>query len=236
MSRKNKLKRFEEMRRFPNCFQNFSFETEELTGCNGQPVTLNGKWGTDYFQNQNPITLELACGGGEYTVGLAGMYPDRNFIGVDIKGARMFKGASKALEAGLKNVAFLRTRIERLAIFLAPEEVDEIWITFPDPFLKESRANRRLTSPPFLRIYERILKTGGILHLKTDETQLYHYSKEILGQEPNWTITLANEDIYRGPMTVPEWEIKTHYEIMHLGLGKSIKYLSARLNNRPDNI
>jgi tRNA (guanine-N7-)-methyltransferase len=229
MGRKNKLRRFAEMRQFPNCFQNFSFESPDLLGTDGTRADLRGKWSSAHFGNNHPLTLELACGGGEYTVHLAAMYPDRNFIGIDIKGARMYKGARKALEAGCLNAAFVRTRIEKLESFFAHGEVDEIWITFPDPFLKESRANRRLTAPPFLRRYEGVLKKGGILHLKTDESELFDFTVDVINGEDRWELLAAYDDIYSGPMLLPEWSIKTHYELLHLGLGKTIKYLCARL-------
>ena len=150
MSRRNKLQKFAELLTFPNVYENFDPENPQLIGLNGMPVDRKGKWKKEHFKNDFPITLELACGRGEYSLGLGRMYPERNFIGVDIKGARIWKGARIALEENLTNVAFLRTRIEQIALFFDPEEIDEIWITFPDPFLRKSKANRRLTSCRFL--------------------------------------------------------------------------------------
>ncbi|MEL7123570.1 MAG: tRNA (guanosine(46)-N7)-methyltransferase TrmB, partial [Bacteroidota bacterium] len=177
-----------------------------------------------------PLILELACGRGEYSLGLARMYPDRNFIGVDVKGARIWQGASIALKEGLNNVAFLRTRIEQLTNFIDQKEVDEIWITFPDPFLRNSKSNRRLTSPNFLKAYRQILKPGGIVHLKTDSPQLYDFSLEVFEADGQVHILYQNYDIYSKPLDFPELEIKTHYERLHLADERKIKYLRFQIN------
>ncbi|MCL4162187.1 UNVERIFIED_CONTAM: hypothetical protein GTU68_051039, partial [Idotea baltica] len=137
---------------------------------------MRGRWREQHFGNKAPLILELACGRGEYTLALAAHFKEQNFIGVDIKGARIWKGAKMALEQQLDNAAFLRTRIEQIELFFTPEEVDEIWITFPDPFLKKGKANRRLTSASFLDRYRKILKKGGLLHLKTDDPTLYNFT------------------------------------------------------------
>lgn len=225
MSKRNKLQKFAELLTFPNVLENFDAGQPQLTGSNGETLDLKGKWATEHFKNDRPITVELACGRGEYSLGLARLYPDRNFIGVDVKGARIWKGARIALEEGLQNVAFLRTRIEQIGYFFAPEEISEIWITFPDPFLKDSKSNRRLTSAPFLNAYRKILKKEGIIHLKTDSPELYEFTLETLNEDPNIQLLYHDADIYSKPLAFPELELKTYYEAMHLAVGKTIKYV-----------
>ena len=192
-------------------------------------MELKGHWAERCFQNANPVTLELACGKGDYAIGLAQRFPERNFLGVDIKGARIWRGAKTALELGLKNVAFLRTRIEQIALFFEPGEVDEIWITFPDPFLRNSKSNRRLTSPMFLKEYRKILKPGGHVHLKTDDPTLFEFTLEVLAEEKDVHIEYQDHDIYAKPLPMPELEIKTFYEKQHLAIGRTIKYVRFRL-------
>ena len=228
MARKNKLQKFADLLTFPNVYENFDHKNPELIW-KGQPAELKGSWAKTHFGNANPITLELACGKGEYTVGLAKQNPDRNFIGVDIKGARIWKGAKQALEEQVGNAAFLRTRIEQIELFFAPEEISEIWITFPDPFLRKSKANRRLTSSPFLASYRKILKKDGLVHLKTDEPNLYAFTLETLQADPKATILYHDDDIYAKPLPIPELEIKTFYEKMHLAESKTIKYIQFRI-------
>jgi tRNA (guanine-N7-)-methyltransferase len=225
MGKKNKLKKFAEVASFPNVYENFDPREPELTGQHSEPVELKGKWAVHHFKNDHPITLELACGGGEYTIDLARRFPHRNFIGVDIKGARIWKGAKKALENQLHNAAFLRTRIEQIAFFFDPGEIDEIWITFPDPYLKKSKKNKRLTSARFIREYRKIVKQDGLIHLKTDEPNLYQFTLETLLDDSQCKIHYHNPDIYASTLIIPELEIKTYYEKMHLELGKSIKYI-----------
>lgn len=229
MSKRNKLQKFAEVLAFPNVYENFSAKVPELAGKNGEIIDLKGKWATKHFQNENPITLELACGRGEYTLQLARQYPNRNFIGVDIKGARIWKGARMALEEGLNNAAFLRTRIEVIQNFIAPIEISEIWITFPDPFLKKSKKNRRLTSPNFLKTYRQILQTDGVIHLKTDSPELYEYTLEVLEEPENGTLLYKNNNIYKGELPIPELAFKTYYENMHLEVGKTIKYIRLKV-------
>jgi len=229
MGKKNKLKKFAEVFSFPNVYENFDPKNPQLIGQNGTKVDLRSKWKTEHFKNDNPITLELACGGGEYTLGLAQMYPDRNFIGVDIKGARIWKGAKKALENNLENVAFLRTRIEQIAEFFDKEEVDEIWITFPDPYLKKSKKNKRLTSSRFINEYRKVLKLGGRVNLKTDEPNLYQFTLETLVEDEHTEVLYHNQDIYSDPLYIPELEIKTYYERMHLENKKTIKYVQFKI-------
>lgn len=229
MSKRNKLQKFAEILTFPNVYENFDASNPGLAGENGVPVDLKGKWKETHFKNDHPITLELACGKGDYAIGLAQRFPERNFIGVDIKGARIWRGAKTALEAGLQNVAFLRTRIEQLSLFFDENEVDEIWITFADPFLQKGKENRRLTSGNFLSQYRKLLKEGGFVHLKTDDPTLYEYTLEVLAGQEDFTLKYHNDDIYAGPLPVPELEIKTFYEKQHLAAGKSIKYIRFQL-------
>lgn len=207
----------------PNVYECFDFLNPELAGLNGEIVELKGQWASKHFGNQYPITLELACGRGEYTVDLARQYEQRNFIGVDIKGARIWKGAGIALNEQLDNAAFLRTRIEAIQHFFAPGEVAEIWITFPDPFRK--KANRRLTSPHFLERYQKILAPGGKIHLKTDSRELHDWSKDILSKQPAVSLEYVDNDIYAKPLPIPELATETYYERMHKNLGKTITYL-----------
>jgi len=228
MSKRNKLMKFAEMAEFPNVYENFDVGRPVLQTAGGKEVEMAGRWAEGHFGNNAPITLELACGRGEYTLGLARMYPNRNFIGVDIKGARIWKGAHIALQEELPNAAFLRTRIELLEQFFQPGEISEIWITFPDPFLRNSKSNRRLTSPRFLETYRRLLPSGGKVHLKTDSPELYEFSLEILQAMPEIQLLVQNSDIYAGDLPLPELALKTYYENMHLADGKTIKYLCFR--------
>ena len=225
MSRKNKLQRFADLGLFPNVYENFDMKQPELTGQNGVVVDMKGQWCEKHFKNKLPLTLELACGRGEYSLGLARESSDKNFIGVDIKGARIWQGATKATNEKLDNVAFVRTRIEQINLFFGSEEVSEIWITFPDPFLRESKANRRLTSDYFINQYRQILKKDGIVHLKTDEPNLYEFTLNTLNADPQCNILYQDDDIYSKPLPYPELEIKTYYEHMHLKAEKTIKYI-----------
>lgn len=225
MATRNKLQKFAENLSCHNVFENFDPKNETLLGQNGLETDISTGWNNFYFKNLNPIVLELACGRGEYSLALANINPETNFIGVDIKGARIWKGAKSAIESGLSNLAFLRTRIENIESFFKENEIDEIWITFPDPFLKNSKSNRRLTSPAFLERYRKILKNNGIVHLKTDSTELFEYTIEILEKIDFITIVYSNEDIYADKLEFPELEIKTYYENMHLEDNRKIKYI-----------
>ena len=223
MSRRNKLQKFAELLTFPNVYENFDAKAPSITNLEGEEINLKGKWRETHFKNDHPITLELACGKGDYAIGLAQRFPERNFIGVDIKGARIWRGAKNALEAKLPNVAFLRTRIEQINHFFDIGEVNEIWITFPDPFLK--KPNRRLTAIPFLKSYLQFLKPGGLLHLKTDSPELYEFTmEEVIPHQPDYQLVYNDDDIYSNELYAPELEIKTFYEKMHLANGKTIKY------------
>lgn len=201
-----------------------------LVGVGMQSVELRGKWGESHFGNTNPITLELACGGGEYTVGLAREFPNRNFIGVDVKGNRLWKGAKTALEEGLTNAAFLRTRIEIIEQFFAAGEVAEIWITFPDPFPRSSKENRRLTSAFFLEKYRQIFALGGLVHLKHDDPDFYQFTLETISQDVRNTLIFKSEDIYASDLPYPELGIQTLYETFHLAAGKTIKYVRFQIS------
>ena len=227
MSKRNKLQRFAQILSFPNVYENFDPLKPDLAGKDGELVEMKGKWREKHFQNDNPITLELACGKGHYTLGLAKMYPERNFIGVDIKGARIWRGAKTALEDKMQNVAFLRTRIEQIANFFEEGEISEIWITFPDPFL--AKENRRMTAPRFLASYKKILVPNGILNLKTDSPEFYEFTQESIAASPDFELNFEDDDIYAKPLPMPELDIKTEYEGKHLAAGKTIKYLKAIL-------
>ena len=230
MSRRNKLQKFADIQRFPNVYENFHYEQPELLGEGGRPVERAGRWAEAHFGNAHPITLELACGRGEYTLALAAAYPERNFLGVDVKGARIWKGARYALENDLPNAAFLRTRIERLDYFFQPGEISEIWITFPDPFLENGKANRRLTSPRFLDVYRKLLQAGGLIHLKTDSPELYAYTLLVQETYPHTTLEIHQDDIYAADLVMPELNFKTYYENQHLRDGRKIKYVRLRLS------
>jgi len=225
MSNKNKLARFAEMDTFPNVFQNTSFETPAAKNYKGETQLLSGNWAR-HFNNQNPITLELACGKGDYTRGLAGDFAQRNFIGIDIKGNRMWVGAKEALDKNMQNVAFLRTQIEHLDHFFAPKEVSEIWITFPDPQL--GKPKKRLTSPRYLDLYKKVVADTHFMHLKTDSPELYEYTLETLN-ELKLPILYQNDDIYARELDFPELRHHTFYEQMHLENKKTIKYIRWQL-------
>ncbi len=225
MGRKNKLHKFAEVLSFPNVYECYNVRQPVLVGVGLKAVDLKGRWAQEHFLNDHPITLELACGGGEYTVALARQFPGRNFIGVDVKGNRIWKGAKAALEGALTNAAFLRTRIEIIDHFFAPGEVDEIWITFPDPFPRGSKENRRLTAAFFLDKYRSILRQGGVVHLKHDDPGFYRFTLDTIEADPRCTLLYANDDIYAKPFPYPELGIQTLYERMHLEAGKAIKYV-----------
>lgn len=222
---KNKHRRFQENLTFRNMIQ------PEFEDIFGKDHPLKGRWREDFFGNDNPIVLELGCGRGEYTVSLAQMFPDRNFIGVDIKGARMWRGAKTATENGMTNVGFVRTRIEFIGSFFAEGEVDEIWITFPDPQLRKNRVKKRLTAPAFLASYSGFLKPGGKIHLKTDCLHLHDYTKA-LTEANGLEVEFADSDIYGHGVADAILSIKTTYEAQFLKEGKPITYLRFRLGDR----
>lgn len=215
----SKLEKFSELESFGNCFK---FYFEEIS--NG--FHLKGKWEEKFFKNSNPIVLELGCGKGEYTVGLAENNPDKNYLGVDIKGNRIWSGAKYAIENNLDNVGFVRTRIDFIDHCFLQNEVDEIWITFPDPQPQKTRARKRLTHPIFLNRYKKFLKPGGIIHLKTDSTSLYNYTLETIA-ENNHKLIWHTDDLYTGcPENRLELiNIKTYYEKLFTEKGEDVKYI-----------
>ncbi len=222
---KDKLRRFKENLTFA-CLVQPAFEEAFRVD-----HPLRGRWREDFFRNTHPIVLELGCGRGEYTVALARKYPGINVIGVDIKGARMWRGAKTATEEGLRNAAFLRTRIELIGSFFAPGEVDEIWITFPDPQLRKNRVKKRLTSPSFLAAYAGFLKPDGKLHLKSDSRHLHDYTRAVIARNelPLW---MASTDIYAENPGELLTGIQTAYEQQYLSKGVNITYLQFGLGNR----
>jgi tRNA (guanine-N7-)-methyltransferase len=189
---------------------------------------IKGRWRSDYFRNENPLTLELACGRGEYTIGLAKLFPDKNFIGVDIKGERIWKGSSIALQEQLHNVCFLRTQIQLIENFFEPAEVNEIWLTFPDPRPRKRDIKRRLTSPRFMDIYKTLLKRGGYLRLKTDNTQLFEYTCDEVRQRSDIEDFAFTSEVYNSPLEKECFGIKTRYEQEFTEKGEKIKYLRFR--------
>ena len=219
---KNKLARWTELGSYDNVIQ------PEIEDVSGKDHPIKGRWNQYLFKNGNPITLELGCGKGEYTVGLANNFPHDNFIGIDIKGARMWRGAKTANEQKLPNVAFLRTRIEFINSFFSTDEVDEIWITFPDPHLGGRNSNKRLTSPWFLNSYRLFLKDKGLIHLKTDNKELYDFTCKVLSHNNVETIISTN-DLYTEKID-NILSIRTHYEKIFLDAGLKINYLSFRLD------
>lgn len=214
---KDKLKRFAENKTFA-CFIEPEFEQMFRTD-----HPLKGRWHSDFFHNDNPIVLELGCGKGEYTVALAERNPDKNFIGVDIKGARMWRGAKTATERGMSNVGFLRARIEFITSLFAAGEIAELWITFPDPQLKTRRAKKRLTSPIFLEHYAQLLAEDGVINLKTDSQHLYNYTQAVIAHF-GLPCQVANNDIYGSGYADEVLSVKTAYETVYLQRGLPITY------------
>jgi len=208
-----KLVRFEELKKFDNVLE--------------FPQDASGRW-NEYFKNNHPIILELACGKGEYAVGLGQLHPEKNFIGVDLKGNRIWVGAKKALQNNLYNVAFLRTQIDQINEYFSNSEVAEIWITFPDPQLRMSKAKKRLTHPKFLRLYKQFLVPGGLIHLKTDSPDLYDFTKRVI--EMYGCILHTDQDhVYNTPDIPNELNIKTHYESLDIAGSNRIHYLCFSL-------
>ena len=210
-----KLKRFNEIKSFPNVME--------------YPAGMQGKWNS-HFKNNHPIVLELACGKGEYTVGLATLFPKKNFIGIDIKGNRIWAGAKKALDEKIVNAAFLRTQIDKISDYFAEGEIDSIWITFPDPQLRTSKASKRLTHPKFLRKYLAILRPGRKIHLKTDSPQLYNFTK-LVAHMYDLHIHENIDNVYAQTEVPDELKIQTHYEGLDISGSNTIFYLSFSLPN-----
>ena len=222
MGSKNKLKRFRENETFPNVIQ--PERDDVLKG----KFPYKGSWRKDFFKNKNPIVLELGCGKGEYTVHLAQRSPHINHIGIDIKGARFWRGAKTAIEQGFTNVCFIRMQVELIVQCFAEGEVDEIWITFPDPQIKYKRTKHRLTQPDLLKIYKTVLKSGGLIHLKTDSEFLFGYTLGVVSQMG--VIKYAHHDIYNNS-DAPDiaTEIQTFYENQFLEKKKAISYMNFTL-------
>jgi len=208
-----KLIRFAELETFNNVLQ--------------YPENIKGNW-HQHFNNNHPLVLELACGKGEYALGLAQLYPQNNYIGIDIKGNRLWVGAKKAIQNHLTNVAFMRTQIEQISQYFLAEEVDEIWITFPDPQLRFSKSKKRLTHPRFLRTYQQILKPGGKIHLKTDSPHLYRFTKEVI-EMYSCALLADTHDVHRQTTVSDELKIKTHYEALDIAESNRIHYLCFTL-------
>jgi len=220
---KNKLARWNELDSFDNVIQ------PEIGEVAGKDHPIKGKWNSEIFKNDNQLVLELGCGKGEYTVGLATKFPDKNYIGVDIKGARMWRGAKTSNENKLQNVAFLRTRIEFITSFFTTDEVDEIWVTFPDPHPGGKNSNKRLTSPWFLNLYRHFLRNKGIVHLKTDNTELFSYTKSV-AEYNEQEILFSSDDLYSEALPDDILSIRTHYENIFLKAGLKINYIKFRLD------
>ncbi len=212
-----KLIRFSEIESFSNVLQ--------------YPANMPGNWHL-HFKNNHPLTLELACGKGEYAVGLGRLYPQRNFLGVDLKGNRIWVGAKTALKENLNNVSFLRSQIDRVAEYFSKDEVDEIWITFPDPQLRSSKHKKRLTHPKFLRLYQQFLKPGGFIHLKTDSPVLYRFTKQVI-EMYGLQLHTDIDDLYQQKEVSNELKIKTHYEGLDIAQSNRIHYLSFSLPAQP---
>lgn len=241
---KNKLQRWAELEIFPNVIQ------PDPSGKPGEDNPLKGNWRRDVFRNNNPVVLELACGKGEYTIGLSQLFPEANFIGIDIKGARLWRGAKTASEKAINNTAFLRTRIEFISSFFGHDEIDEIWIVFPDPHPGKKNSNKRLTCPFFLNKYRELLKDKGIIHLKTDNTELFNYTLKIATDNSLEILYATNDmdsmrrdkiplpgNLCQNPSDTDYIErispgihsISTHYELKFMERGLKINYLAFRL-------
>jgi len=219
MSRK-KLVRFQQNEENPNVIQA------------GKPIfeEIKGNWNKSQFRNDHPIVVELACGRGEFTVGLARNYPEQNFIGVDIKGSRIWKGSSTASAENIGNVAFLRTQIELLDNFFDEDEISELWITFPDPFPRDGDEKRRLTSPRFLAMYKPMLKEGGVVHFKTDNTDLFNYSLALFQEREDIEVLAHTHDFYQSEWKDDHFGIQTRYEKLFSEKGEKIKYLKFQFH------
>ncbi len=236
MSGKKKLFRFKEMETFSNVLEPVLSDImdEEDTGV-FKDHPMKGKWKSEFFKNENPLVLELGCGKGEYSVGMGRKFPNKNFLGIDIKGARIWRGAKTAIEEGLNNIGFLRSRIDFITSFFVEGEVDEIWITFPDPQKEGRRERKRLTSPMFIDRYRQILKKGGIVHLKTDSDDLYEYTMEQV-EERGYGLIQETNDLYGTLVdqldadTQEIMNIKTHYEGIFSAKGFKIKYIKFTIH------
>lgn len=215
MSRRKKRDRIAELNVLPNVFQ--------------EPAGLKGTWHQEIFENTNPIVLEIGCGRGEYTINLGRRFPEKNFIGIDVKGPRLWKGAKTAYDEELGNVAFVRTLVESITDYFAPGEVSEIWVTFPDPYPKPCKEQKRLVSERFLGLYRQILSPDGIIHFKTDNTELFEWGIESFEGNEGVEILRYTKDLYNSDLLDEITSIKTTYEAKFLAEGKDIKYAEIRL-------
>ena len=223
---KNKLAKFAEMKSFPHVFQVSSNDV-----LSGDAFEKKGKWNALVFKNDNPVVLELGCGKGEYAVGLAALFPDKNFIGVDIKGARMWSGAKDSFQKGMKNVAFLRTNIEMIHHFFDTDEVSEVWLTFPDPQMK--KVTKRLTATNFMKLYQQFVKNNGLIHLKTDSNFMFTYTREMVSAN-QYPVVVSTDNLYAEVTEDPILGIKTYYEQQWIERGITIKYMQFMLEKRAD--
>jgi len=224
---KGKLRRFEELKTFDNVFEPSVDEVFR------KDFKLKNKWKGKYFGNDHPLILELGCGKGEYSIGLAEKFPDKNFIGIDIKGARIWKGATHAKKNQLRNVAFIRTRIEFVTSLFGRDEIDEIWVTFPDPQLKKRRNKKRLTASRYLNAYREFLRDGGFVHLKTDNLVLYNYTLDLV-KGNDLPLVFASEDLYGSQQDELVHGIRTYYENRFIAKGLNILYLKFRLTGQKE--
>lgn len=220
---KKKLQQFAETKTFPNFFEPSYAELKK-------GFSLKGNWSADFFKNQNPIIIELGCGKGEYTVGLAEKYPDKNYIGMDLKGARMWRGCKDSIEKNMKNVAFVRSKIQNLEHIFDNDEIEEIWITFPDPQPRSSKEKKRLSSPAFIARYKNILKKDATIHLKTDDVFLFDYTVEVIAEHGH-ELLFKTHDLYKSGINDDVMEFQTYYEKIFLNEGKKINYLKFKLKD-----
>lgn len=221
---KSKLNRYAQVKELPNIIELAHFEKGDYAG-------IRGNWNRDVFCNSNPVTLELACGKGDYILALSRKFPNRNYVGIDIKGDRLWKGAQYALDHEMHNVRFLRVFIDHIENYFAPGEVSEIWITFPDPYPSTTKERKRLTSPHFLNKYRNIIKPESPIHLKTDDRKLFDYTREVRSSEHGVHVLEIIEDVYGNDKINSLLNIQTYYEKKHLAAGKTIRYMRFCLKN-----
>ncbi len=225
---KGKLEKFDDLENMPHVFQNFKWLDPKLLNHKKEVVDYRAKWGSDVFKNNHPIILELACGYGEYTMAMAESLPDKNIIGIDIKGNRIWTGANFVQEKGLSNAIFIRSAIELLENFFGPSEVSEIWIPFADPHVRDSKSKKRLTGPKFIQLYRYLAGKEGIVHLKTDSDLLYDFTLQVIESE-GCTILENYRDLYNSDFTNELLRVKTRYEKLNISKSDRVKYVKFRL-------